>query len=47
MKLLKIILLITIFLSNSLFSSSNDNGKVVPSVVPISWLKQNLTRIMQ
>jgi thiosulfate/3-mercaptopyruvate sulfurtransferase len=42
MKLLKIILLITIFLSNSLFSSSNDNGKVVPAVVPISWLKQNL-----
>ncbi len=42
MKLLKIILLITIFFSNLLFSSSNDNKKIVPAVVPISWLKQNL-----
>ncbi len=42
MKLLKIILLTTILFSNFLFSSSNNNEKIVPAVVPISWLKENL-----
>lgn len=44
MKCLKFFLVLTMLVSNLLFASSNikNDEKSIPSVVPISWLKQNL-----